>query len=102
MSWTTVGTVSSTTAPFITPTRLCQTTLAMTLPNPQPHLHTKDPLPPLSSIRLLKSSPHHSQPSLAHTPEYLDSLLLLPMLQYPLEKTPPPPTVTAMTLDCKT
>src|SRR6266403_2667965 len=67
----------------------------MPLPNPQPCLHMEGPLPLLSSICLLKSSPHHSQPSLAHTPEYLDSLLLLPMLQYPSEETPLLPTITS-------
>src|SRR6266478_9337348 len=94
MSWTTAGIVSLTTVPFITPTRICQTTLAMTPPNPQPRPHTEGPLPPLSSIHLLKSSPHHSQLSLAHTPDYLDSLLPLPMLQYPSEETLSPPTIS--------
>ncbi len=64
-SHNTVGIVSSTTVPFTTTIRLCQTTPAMTPPNPLPHLHMEDPLPLLSSIHLLKSSPHHSQPSLA-------------------------------------
>ncbi len=116
-SWTTTGTVSFTTAPFTTPTRLCQTTLAMTPPNPQPCPHTEDLLPPLLSICLLKSSPCHTQPSLAHTLDYLDLLLPLPMLQYPLEEALSSPTissplgrcplnrfaaVTATTLDCDT
>ncbi len=89
MSWNTAGIVNLTTAPFITATRLCQTTPAMTLLNPQPHPHIEDPLPPLLSIHLLKSSPCRSQPSLAHTPDYLDSLLPLPMLQYPPDPTQP-------------
>src|SRR6266446_9157600 len=100
MSWTTAGIVSLTTVPFITPTRLCQTTLTMTPPNPQPRPHTEDPLPPLSSICLLKSSPRRSQPPLAHTPDYLDSLLPLPMLQYLSEEIPLPPTISSPSDRC--
>src|SRR6266403_516480 len=49
---------------------------------------TEDPLPPLSSICLLKSSPHRSQAPSPHIPDYLDSFLLLPMLQYPQDPLP--------------
>ena len=89
-----------TTAPSITTTRLCQTTLAMTPPNPQARPYMEDPLPPLSSICLLKSSPRRSQPPLAHTPGYLDLLLPLPMLQYPLDQAPLPPTISSPLAKC--
>src|SRR6266404_625230 len=75
------GIVNYPTAPFITATSPCQISLAMTLQNPPAPPSTKDPLPPLSSIRLLKSSPHRSQVPLSHVLECLDSLLPLPMLQ---------------------
>ncbi len=65
----------------------------MTLQNPPAPPFTEDPLPPLSLIRLLRSSPHRSQAPSLHTPEYLDSLLLLPMLQYP-QDPPLPPTIS--------
>ena len=51
------GTVNSPTAPFITATRACQISLAMTPQNPPTPPAMADPLPPLSSIHLLKSSP---------------------------------------------
>src|SRR6266478_4626599 len=62
----------------------------MTPQNPPAPQAMEDPLPPLSSIRLLKSSPRHSQPPSSHVPGYLDSLLPLPMLQYPQDPQPPP------------
>src|SRR6266478_2252219 len=68
----------------------------MSPPNPTPRA-TTDPLPPLSSIRLLKSSPRCSQAPSSHVPEYLDSLLPLPMLQYPQD--PPPPRTTSSPSD---
>src|SRR6266478_763009 len=68
----------------------------MSPPNPTPPA-TMDPLPPLSSIRLLKSSPRRSQAPSSHTPEYLDSLLPLPILQYPQD--PPPPRTTSSPSD---
>ncbi len=63
----------------------------MSLPNHQ-QPQTGDPLPPLLSICLLKSSPLLSQPSSPRLPDYLDCLLLLPTLQYPPDKTPAPST----------
>ncbi len=86
------GIVNSPTAPFITATRACWISLAMTSQNPLALPFTEDPLPPLSSICLLKSSPWHSQPPLTHTLGYLDPLLLLPMLQYPQDLQPLPTT----------
>src|SRR6266478_991494 len=74
------GIVNCPTAPFITVTSPCRISLAMSPQNPTPPA-TGDPLPQLSSIRLLKTSPR--------IPEYLDSLLLLPMLQYPQDPLPP-------------
>src|SRR6266404_3569961 len=64
----------------------------MTPQNPLTPLATTDPLPPLSSIRLLKSSPRRSQAPSSHVPGYLDSLLPLPMLQYPQDPQLPPTT----------
>src|SRR6266446_2604036 len=55
---------------------------------------TGDPLPPLSLIHLLRSSPLLSQTPLPQLPDYLDYLLLLPTLQYPSEKTPPLSTIS--------
>src|SRR6266436_3124532 len=52
----------------------------------------KNQLHQLSSIRLLKTSPRRSQPPSPHVPEYLDSLLPLPMLQYPRDPSPPKTT----------
>src|SRR6266478_87982 len=69
----------------------------MTPQNPPAPQAMEDPLPPLSSIRLLKSSPRHSQPPSSHVPGYLDSLLPLPMLQYPQD--PPLPKTTSSPLD---
>ncbi len=83
------GIVNSPTAPFITTTRACQISLAMTPQNPPAPPSMGDPLPLLSSIHLLKSSPHHSQLSSVHTLDSLDSLLPLPMLQYPQDPQPP-------------
>src|SRR6266403_1899085 len=97
------GIVNYPTAPFITATSPCRISLAMTPQNPPAPQATEDLLPPLSSIRLLKSSPRRSQAPSSHVPEYLDSLLPLPMLQYPQDPLPPPtissPSVTAATLD---
>src|SRR6266436_5661466 len=62
------GIVNYPTAPFITATSPCRISLAMTLQNPTPPA-TEDPLPPLSSIRLLKSSPRRSQAPSSHIPE---------------------------------
>src|SRR6266403_1940983 len=90
------GIVNSPTAPFITVTSPCRISLAMSPPNPIPPA-TTDLLPPLSSIRLLKSSPHRSQAPSSHVPGYLDSLLPLPMLQYPQD--PPPPRTTSSPSD---
>src|SRR6266481_741481 len=90
------GIVNYPTAPFITATSPCRISLAMTPQNPTLPA-TADPLPPLSSIRLLKSSPRRSQAPSSHVPEYLDSLLLLPMLQYPQD--PPLPKTTSSPLD---
>ncbi len=83
------GIVNYPTAPFITATSPCRISLTMTPQNPTPPV-TMDPLPPLSSIRLLKSSPRRSQAPSSHILEYLDSLLPLPMLQYPQDPLPPP------------
>src|SRR6266478_849931 len=69
----------------------------MTPQNPPAPQAMEDPLPPLSSIRLLKSSPRHSQPPSSHVPGYLDSLLPLPMLQYPQDL--PLPKTTSSPLD---
>src|SRR6266478_5524427 len=88
------GIVNYPTAPFITTTSPCRISLAMTLQNPLAPLSMEDPLPPLSSIHLLKSSPHRSQAPSSHVPGYLDSLLPLPMLQYP-QDPPPPPTISS-------
>src|SRR6266403_1001580 len=90
------GIVNSPTAPFITATSPCHISLAPNPPHPTLPA-TMDPLPPLSSIRLLKSSPHRSQAPSSRVPEYLDSLLPLPMLQYPQD--PPPPRTTSSPLD---
>src|SRR6266436_6299666 len=90
------GIVNYPTAPFITATSPCRISLAMTPQNPTPPA-TTDPLPPLSSIRLLKSSPRCSQAPSSHVPEYLDSLLPLPMLQYPQD--PPPKRTTSSPSD---
>src|SRR6266478_3976142 len=84
------GIVNYPTAPFITATSPCRISLAMTPQTPTPPA-TTGPLPQLSSIRLLKSSPRRSQPPSHRVPEYLDSLLPLPMLQYPPD---PPPLKT--------
>src|SRR6266481_5542246 len=83
------GTVNYPTAPFITATSPCQISLAMTPQNPPTPPATEDPLPPLSSIRLLKSSPRRSQVPSSHVPGYLDCLLPLPMLHYPMDRRPP-------------
>src|SRR6266404_2537526 len=83
------GIVNCPTAPFITITSPCWISLAMTPQNPPAPPATEDPLPLLSSIRLLKSSPCRSQVPSSHVPGYLDSLLLLPMLQYPQDPQPP-------------
>src|SRR6266436_8063003 len=88
------GIVNYPTAPFITATSPCWISLAMTPQNPPAPLATEDPLPQLSSIRLLKSSPRHSQAPSSHVPGYLDSLLPLPMLQYP-QDPPPPKTISS-------
>ncbi len=93
------GIVNYPTAPFITATSPCRISLAMTLQNPPTPPPTEDPLPPLSSIRLLKSSPQRSQVPLSRVPEYLDSLLPLPMLQYP-QDPPPPPTISSPSDKC--
>src|SRR6266403_1436358 len=90
------GIVNSPTAPFITVTSPCRISLAPNPPHPTLPA-TMAPLPPLSSIRLLKSSPRRSQAPSSHVPEYLDSLLPLPMLQYPPD--PPPPRITSSPLD---
>src|SRR6266478_1904672 len=71
----------------------------MTPQNPPAPLSTGDPLPPLSLIRLLKSSPRRSQAPSSHVPKYLDSLLPLPMLQYP-QDPPPPPTISSPSDKC--
>src|SRR6266403_6263761 len=60
--------------------------------NPSTPPAMEDPLPPLSSIRLLKSSPRRSQAPSSHAPGYLDSLLPLPMLQYLQDPLPPKTT----------
>src|SRR6266478_358045 len=86
------GIVNYPTAPFITATSPCQISLAMTPQNPLAPPSTEGLLPPLSSIRLLKSSPCRSQVPMSHVPEYLDSLLPLPMLQYPQDPLLPPTT----------
>src|SRR6266403_557270 len=91
------GIVNSPTAPFINITSPCWISLAMTQQNPPAPPSMGDPLPPLLSIRLLKSSPRCSQPSSPHTPDNLDSLLLLPMLQYPQD--PPLPPIISLLLD---
>ncbi len=91
------GIVNSPTAPFITITSPCWISLAMTPQNPPALPSMEDPLPLLSSIRLLKSSPRRSQGSLPHVPDNLDSLLPLPMLQYPQD--PPPPLTISSPLD---
>src|SRR6266403_5219079 len=88
------GIVNYPTAPFITATSPCWISLAMTSQNPPAPPSTEDLLPPLSLIRLLKSSPRHSQVPMSHIPEYLDSLLPLPMLQYP-QDPPLPPTISS-------
>src|SRR6266478_4584892 len=88
------GIVNYPTAPFITVTSPCRISLAMTLQNPLAPPSTEDPLPLLSLIRLLKSSPRCSQVPMSHVPECLDSLLLLPMLQYP-QDPPLPPTISS-------
>src|SRR6266481_5924549 len=82
------GIVNSPTAPFITATSPCRISLAMSPQRPTPPA-TEDPLPQLSSIRLLKTSPRRSQLPSPHVPGYLDSLLPLPMLQYPQDPLPP-------------
>ncbi len=71
----------------------------MTPQNPLAPQSMEDPLPLLSSIRLLKSSPRRSQPPSIHVPEYLDSLLPLPMLQYP-QDPPLPPTTSSPSDKC--
>ncbi len=86
------GIVNSPTAPFITATSPCRISLAMTPQNPPAPLSTGDPLPLLLSIHLLKSSPQHSQGSLPHVLASLDSLLPLPLLQYPSDPQLPPTT----------
>src|SRR6266403_639116 len=86
------GIVNCPTAPFITVTSPCRISLAMSPQNPSTPLAMGDPLPPLSLIRLLKSSPRCSQAPSSHVPEYLDSLLPLPMLQYPQDPLPPKTT----------
>ncbi len=92
---TTGAFATSTIAP--TTNRTCQITPTMTLPNLlQPQ--TGDPLPPLSSICLLRSSHLLSQPSMPQLPEYLGSSLLLSALQYLSEKTPPP-SINSFSLD---
>src|SRR6266404_4917008 len=93
------GIVNYPTAPFITVTSPCRISLAMTPQNPPAPPATEDPLPPLSSIHLLKSSPHRSQAPSSHVPGYLDSLLLLPMLQYP-QDPPLPPTISSPSDRC--
>src|SRR6266403_173197 len=55
------GIVNCPTAPFITATRPCRISLAMSPQNPSTPPATEDPLPPLSLICLLKSSPRRSQ-----------------------------------------
>src|SRR6266446_3370112 len=90
------GIVNYPTAPFITATSPCCISLTQSPPHPTPPA-TMDPLPPLSSIRLLKSSPRRSQVPSSHVPGYLDSLLPLPMLQYPQD--PPPQKTTSSPLD---
>ncbi len=84
------GIVNSPTAPFITATRACQISLAMTPQNPPAPPSMADLLPLLLSIHLLKSSPQCSQGSLPRVPDTLDSLLLLPMLQDPQDPQLPP------------
>src|SRR6266446_8948396 len=86
------GIVNYPTAPFITATSPCRISLTMTPQNPPAPQAMEDLLPQLSSIRLLKSSPRRSQAPSSHVPEYLDSLLPLPMLQYPQDPQPPPTT----------
>src|SRR6266436_6379117 len=90
------GIVNYPTAPFISVTSPCRISLAMSPQHPTPPA-TGDPLPQLSSIRLLKTSPRRSQAPSPHIPEYLDSLLPLPMLQYPQD--PPPPKTTSSPSD---
>src|SRR6266403_5521053 len=90
------GIVNCPTAPFITVTSPCRISLAMSPQSPI-STATEGPLPRLSSIRLLKTSPRRSQPPSPHVPEYLDSLLPLPMLQYPPD--PPPPRTTSSPSD---
>src|SRR6266481_6092310 len=93
------GIVNYPTAPFITVTSPCRISLAMTPQNPPAPQATEDPLPPLSSIRLLKSSPRRSQAPSSHVPGYLDSLLPLPMLQY-LQDPPLPRTTSSPSDKC--
>src|SRR6266436_5030116 len=93
------GIVNYPTAPFITATSPCRISLAMTPQNPLAPQSMEDPLLPLSSIRLLKSSPRRSQVPLSHVLECLDSLLPLPMLQY-LQDPPPPPTISSLSDKC--
>src|SRR6266478_1667835 len=71
----------------------------MTPQNPLAPPSMEGPLPQLSSIRLLKSSPRRSQVPMPHVLEYLDSLLLLPMLQY-LQDPPLPPTISSPSDKC--
>src|SRR6266478_1829385 len=102
-AWTTyqyiTGIVNYPTAPFITATSPCRISLAMTPQNPLAPQATEDPLPQLSSICLLKSSPRCSQAPSSHVPGYLDSLLPLPMLQYP-QDPPPLPTTSSPSDKC--
>ncbi len=93
------GIVNYPTAPFITATSPCRISLAMTPQNPLAPQATEDPLPQLSSICLLKSSPRCSQAPSSHVPGYLDSLLPLPMLQYP-QDPPPLPTTSSPSDKC--
>src|SRR6266403_74998 len=86
------GIVNYPTAPFITVTSPCRISLAMTPQNLPTPPATEDLLPQLSSIHLLKSSPHRSQAPSSHVSGYLDSLLPLPMLQYP-QDPPQPKTI---------
>src|SRR6266404_5496738 len=95
----TTGIVNCPTAPFITVTSPCRISLAMTPQNPMTPPATEDLLPLLSLIRLLKSSPHRSQAPSSHVPGYLDSLLPLPMLQYP-QDPPQPPTISSPSDKC--
>src|SRR6266404_8546454 len=93
------GIVNYPTAPFITATSPCRISLAMTPQNPPAPLSMEDLLPLLLSIRLLKSSPCRSQVPLSHILECLDSLLPLPMLQYP-QDPPPLPTISSPSDKC--